>query len=1043
MDPQALSGLFGTTYSPDPNMRKRAELQIRALSKEEGMLPAVMQIIGAEGVDPSIRQACAVWLKNRVERAYVVGADNTTSDHTPVSVGDRAALKSGLLQLLVSATSRPLRLQLANVLRSIISRDFPQEWPGYLENVTALLSSQNPQEVYVGLIATVEPIKAFRYRSSSNNLEVITAATFPLLLRIGQQVAANPSGPMTAEFLHLVFQSYKNAALTSLLPSQMAPDSIVPWGRLMLDVVSLRVPLADMDEEEMEKHEWWKAKKWAYASLNLLFSRYGNPSQMPASLAKKYKTFADNFVTSFAPQILTVYLEQARLYVAREVWLSKRSLYFIGQFFCECVKPKTTWHLLKPHFETLVSSFAFPQLCFTTEKQELWRDDSNEYLRRTFEEYDDYHSGVSTATSFLLTLAKTRTSATFIPTLTFVQNLLAAESTPPEQRFGALNMVVCLSSVIMVHPNVKGDIDTFLLRNVIPLLGSDVGYLRAVAAEVVGALEQRFVTWNNPEGLAVAYNAIVKAMDDPETPVRVHASLALAEMLRHTYVKDAVKQIIGKVIQTYLELAEATELDTLNSTMDTFVQLYADELLPVSAQLTSRLATTYMRYVQEVIQLEGAEEPSDSALEASENKMFTLAALLKTIGTIVTAMDGSTEITMQIQQILIPPILITLQHSIIDVLDHALDLVDSLTFNLKTISPDMWPIFEQMYKLFKGNVIDFLEEMLPSLDNFMSYGKETFFARPDYCEMIVDMYETAMASQHLGEADRVNACSLIEAFMLNLRGHVDDKIPRILTVALKQLDPAPKTRSLRLANLNVLVNAVLYNAPLAFQVIESFSPNSSRIVFDKWFKSMSEPGGLPRVHDMKLSIMAMCGLLELDPNNIPVSVKDGWASIVPAMLGVFKGLPDAVSMRKKLQEEFAEEDDEELEDEDDVLVLDHDDEEDVYDEDTAIRDVMARETERLQQNAEKLAAGQTDVVDDESLSDEEIEEELGYISPLDSVDPYLAFQSALATFQNVNPAGYQAATTSLNMNQQVLLGEVMRLAEQKKAELAAAGQQQA
>ena len=75
-------------------------------------------------------------------------------------------------------------------------------------------------------------------------------------------------------------------------------------------------------------------------------------------------------------------------------------------------------------------------------------------------------------------------------------------------------------------------------------------------------------------------------------------------------------------------------MDTLNSTMDTFVQLYATELLPVSAQLTSRLANTYMRYVQEVIQLEGAEEPSDSALEASENKMFTLAALLKTTGTV-------------------------------------------------------------------------------------------------------------------------------------------------------------------------------------------------------------------------------------------------------------------------------------------------------------------------------------------------------------------------------------------------------------------------
>lgn len=48
--------------------------------------------------------------------------------------------------------------------------------------------------------------------------------------------------------------------------------------------------------------------------------------------------------------------------------------------------------------------------------------------------------------------------------------------------------------------------------------------------------------------------------------------------------------------------------------------------------------------------------------------------------------------------------------------------------------------------------------------------------------------------------------------------------------------------------------------------------------------------------------------------------------------------------RKKLQEELQDEGDEELDDdEDEALILDHGDEEDVYDEDTAIRDVMARE----------------------------------------------------------------------------------------------------
>jgi importin-7 len=213
-------------------------------------------------------------LKNRVERSWLIGPDSQKPDTSPVAPSDRAALKSGLLQLLVAAKDRSIRLQLASVLRSVISRDFPDEWPGYVDHAVALLSSQDPQEVYVGLMATVEPIKAFRYRADPRNLEMITSRTFPILLQIGQQIAANPTAtPEGPKMLHLVLQSYKNAALNSLLPAQMASESIVPWGRLMLDVVGLQVPLNGLDPEEMEKHEWWKAKKWAYASLNLLFTR--------------------------------------------------------------------------------------------------------------------------------------------------------------------------------------------------------------------------------------------------------------------------------------------------------------------------------------------------------------------------------------------------------------------------------------------------------------------------------------------------------------------------------------------------------------------------------------------------------------------------------------------------------------------------------------------------------------------------------------------------------------------------------------------------
>lgn len=44
-----------------------------------------------------------------------------------------------------------------------------------------------------------------------------------------------------------------------------------------------------------------------------------------------------------------------------------------------------------------------------------------------------------------------------------------------------------------------------------------------------------------------------------------------------------------------------------------------------------------------------------------------------------------------------------------DMLDTIYELVDSLTYKLRRISPGMWPVFEASYRLFKSDAIDFLE----------------------------------------------------------------------------------------------------------------------------------------------------------------------------------------------------------------------------------------------------------------------------------------------------------------------------------------------
>ena len=73
-----------------------------------------------------------------------------------------------------------------------------------------------------------------------------------------------------------------------------------------------------------------------------------------------------------------------------------------------------------------------------------------------------------------------------------------------------------------------------------------------------------------------------------------------------------------------------------------------------------------------------------------------------------------------------------------------------------------------------SNFSSCVTEMLPSLDNFISFGPDVFKARPDYIKMIVDIYVTAINNENLGEADDVNGCKLAESLLLNLRGHCDD-----------------------------------------------------------------------------------------------------------------------------------------------------------------------------------------------------------------------------------------------------------------------------
>lgn len=201
--------------------------------------------------------------------------------------------------------------------------------------------------------------------------------------------------------------------------------------------------------------------------------------------------------------------------------------------------------------------------------------------------------------------------------------------------------------------------------------------------------------------------------------------------------------------------------------------------------------------------------------------------------------------------------------------------------------------------------------MLPSLDNFVSFGTDAFKARVEYRTMVLDIYTTCMSSEQLGENDRVNGCKLAESILLNLRGHVDDVgtsfnvisvcdlniLQQLQTIIVTALEHQAKgeTTALRLANLEVLINAVLYNPSATLHLMEMHKSGTSREFFDHWFAAINSDTKLPRVHDKKLSIVALCSLMEMTPSAIPDVLKDGWPGIVAGALTIFKDLPRAIA----------------------------------------------------------------------------------------------------------------------------------------------------
>ncbi|ORY02931.1 armadillo-type protein [Clohesyomyces aquaticus] len=1039
MDVAGLRGRIQATLDPNAAIRQQAELDLKYAEDKPGFTDALLNILEAEQ-DNGVRLSTVVYLKNRVSKGWSPAEE--FSQAKPIPENEKEAFRNRLVPIL-AASQTSVRVQLIPTLQKILAYDFPQRWPNFLDITIQLLNAGDANSVFAGVQCLLAICKIYRFKSQENRADFdrIVALSFPQLLNIGNSLV-NETSLEAGEILRTVLKVYKHAIYFDLPASLREQATMVGWCTLFLTVVGKVPPECSLPEDldERETNHWWKAKKWAYANLNRLYVRYGNPATLGKSNDIDYSEVAKYFITNFAPEILKGYLAQVEKWVGKTVWLSKACLYYTLNFLDECIKPKSMWNLLRPHTENLISHLLFPVLCQSDDDIELFDTEPQEYLHRKLNFYEEVTAPDVAATNFLVTLTKSRRKQTF-SVLNFVNDIVnryeAAPDTEknPREKEGALRMIGTLSGVILGKKSpIANDVEYFFVRHVFPEFRSPHGFLRARACDTLEKFEA--LDFKDPNNLIIIYRNILESMADPALPVRVEAALALQPLIRHDLIRSSMQQNIPQVMQQLLKLANEVDVDALANVMEDFVEVFAAELTPFAVALSEQLRDTYLRIVRELLDRQTAKDDENEYGDFLDDKSITALGVLQTIGTLILTLESTPDVLLHLETILMPVITITLENKLYgrrfspstkryyiinlftDLYNEVFEIIDSCTFAAKSISHTMWQAFELIHRTFKAGAELYLEDMLPALENFVNYGTATLIQNRPYLDAIVDMVRTIFKDDKVGGVDRICGCKLSEIIMLNMRGHVDDYVPEFLSLTMTVLtNDEPKVKSLRIHLMEVVINSIYYNPALALHVLESNGWTNK--FFSLWFSSIDS---FSRVHDKKLCISAICALLTLRAQDVPLSVQQGWPRLLQGIVRLFQTLPAAVKNREEAKKEENFEFGNDYEDEDDEEWEQDNEWNNETEETEDVKDESAAYLEFLNEEARKFTA-----VSEEE--DDELEEESLLETPLDKVEPYSMFKHALLRLQQEDPALYDNLTKQLNPEEQQVVQAAVHQAD--------------
>eukprot|EP01096_Ripella_sp_DP13-Kostka_P013408 TRINITY_DN5818_c1_g2_i1.p1 TRINITY_DN5818_c1_g2~~TRINITY_DN5818_c1_g2_i1.p1 ORF type:complete len:1065 (+),score=579.29 TRINITY_DN5818_c1_g2_i1:36-3197(+) len=838
-------------------------------------------------VSPSVLLQAATSLKNYVSGGWcpfeLVGS-NLKMKESKIPNEAKQLIREGIVETICTVgASVPTRNQLAEVLKTVVSFDYPDHMPNLLQTLSNLLTSRNEMHMEVSLVCLLALFRKYEFAAHEDKEGAQELAqeyfhlinlTFPTLFDLFRSLQQNDS-LVSARLQQALIKIFYTATHVVLPPNLVHPEAIVPWMEILIAIYLKPIPeeVIPKDKDDWKHFPWFIAKKWAIKTFTRLFQRYGTPENNDDALQVQ---FAKVFVSTFAPIILDAVfktLTAPSSSVFRPIL--NQSLIFLQT----SLRYSITFKVMNNFgINNILSQLLFPVFCCTEDDVIMFDEDPQEYVRRESDIGEEYYDPISTAESVMLEIIRLRGTKKYLPPFVqFLEQQLAIYNSNPQQyfnlKFGVLDALENLAPILNSEANYKQSMENVIASHVVTeLRNQQFAILRAKACRTLSSF------WNAKFTSQDAYQHIVKAIldctRDPELPVRVNAANALKLIIQTPEAQSLLKPYLRDVLFVFFELMKEVENDELVSSLDTLIATFEEDIPPYAIEICQNLTNSFLRIVAE------ADEEDDLAA-------MTAVECLKSIQTVLGAVIELPDLYHQLEGVLFPLIRQSLTIDCLEYFDDVLKIVMFLTHVVKPLSDRLWSLFPIITSCYLDWAIDYAPSFVAPLDNYISYGTEQFIQNGGM-DQIMMMYSKSLTDfstyneRSVCDSSIIAGSQIIEVTLVNCTGKIDQYIPTILELAINRLDHAAEFSVSGVCTVlfDVIASCLFYNPILFFTFLESKQGLTTH-VFRHWFETLPI---MAKNHDRKISALAFSRILEIPTGNFPQSIKDAYAQIVSSTI---------------------------------------------------------------------------------------------------------------------------------------------------------------